>query len=196
VDAEEDQVTDVSETFRRIRQTRAGGRTERCHGIPHQGSYSNAQHQWGVAMLMHALWPEDFPRLALHCLSHDVPEAWVGDMPATTKRYSPGMREQLTSLEDRIQRDLGLPEDASLGEDDAEKVRSCDHLELYIWGREQSLMGNKFVHEMLRELEKFFEERPFRFPEAAGLYELLLDAPDLALLPAQARVIRDLCREP
>lgn len=185
----------MSETLRRIVQTRAGGRTERCHGIPHQGSYNCAQHQWGVAMLMHALWPEDFPRLALHCLSHDVPEAWVGDVPATTKRYAPGLREQLGALEDRIQRDLGLPEDASLSPDDAEKVRSCDHLELYLWGKEQCLQGNLFVEEMVSELDNFFRERPFRFPEARMLYEEIQGGLSRKLLPAQARVISDLCRE-
>jgi 5'-deoxynucleotidase YfbR-like HD superfamily hydrolase len=144
-------------------------------------------------MLMHALWPEDFPRLALHCLSHDVPEAWVGDVPAPTKRYAPGLREQLTVLEDRIQRDLGLPEDASLSEDDAEKVRSCDHLELYIWGREQILQGNLFVEEMVAELDNFFTERPFRFDAARLLYEEIRGG-SRKLLPVQARVISDLCR--
>jgi hypothetical protein len=42
-------------------QSRSGGRVERCHGLPHHGTYSNASHQWGVAMLMHYLWPDDFP---------------------------------------------------------------------------------------------------------------------------------------
>lgn len=181
----------MSEILRRIVQTRLGGRTERCHGIPHQGSYSCAQHQWGVAMLMHALFPEDFPRLALHCLSHDVPEAWVGDIPATTKRYAKGLREQIGRLEDSISRDLGLPEEGSLSEDDAEKLRSCDHLELYIWGREQLMIGNLFAQEMVLELDNFFRERPFRFPQAAALYEEIIGS---TLLPAQARVISDLCR--
>ena len=185
--------------LRTIVQTRLGGRTERCHGIPHQGSYSNAMHQWGVAMLMQALWPEDFPRLALHCLSHDVPEAWVGDVPATTKRYSPGLREQLGALEDRIQDSLGLPRESSLDADDMEKLRSCDHLELYIWGLEQLLQGNMFVQEMVLELENFFRERPFQFIEARELYQELREARsrgqlDSTILPQQARVIADLCR--
>lgn len=186
-------------TLRRIVQTRAGGRTERCHGIPHQGSYSNASHQWGVAMLMYILWPADFPRLGPICLTHDNPEAWLGDIPATTKRYASGVREVLAPLEDRIQRSLGCPEEGALEPDDQEKFRSCDHLELYIWGLEQLLQGNMFVREMVYELENFFKERPFRFPEASELYEELHRAHKKneleKLLPHQARVVADLCRE-
>lgn len=187
-------------TLRRISQIRAGGRTERCHGIPHQGSYCNAKHQWGVAMLMYVLWPDDFPRLGPICLTHDIPEAWLGDIPATTKRYARGVREVVAPLEDRIQRSLGLPEEGALDADDQEKFRSCDHLELYIWGLEQLLQGNMFVQEMVFELENFFSERPFRFREAAELYNELhaLRQADMLrqLLPLQARVVSELCREP
>jgi hypothetical protein len=97
-----------------IVQSRSGGRVERCHGLPHLGTYSNATHQWGVAMLMHYIWPDDFPRLALVCLTHDVPEAWVGDIPAPTCRYTPGLKESLSAAEGNINKDLLLPAEDEL----------------------------------------------------------------------------------
>ena len=51
-------------TLERITAIRTGGGVERCHGVRHQGSYSNAAHTWGVLVLLQVLWPNDFPRLA------------------------------------------------------------------------------------------------------------------------------------
>lgn len=149
---------------------RAGGRVERGHGITHQGSYSNAAHQWGVAMLMLQLFPEDFPRLASYCLTHDVPEAWFGDVPATTMRYVPGLREQLGVYEAATNRSLGLPPEQELGEEDHLKLKCCDRLELYLWCMEQRMLGNRFVEEILKELEYFFSIAPLH-PVAATFLE-------------------------
>jgi 5'-deoxynucleotidase YfbR-like HD superfamily hydrolase len=178
----------MNENLRRIVQTRAGGRVERCHGAPHHGSYNNAAHSWGVAMLLYVLWPDDFPRLALHCLSHDVPEAWVGDVPAPTMRYVPGLREQLGHIEGRISESLGLPKEHDLPLEDHAKLKACDRLELYIWCHEQKLLGNQFVNEFITELDRFFTEVPLP-AEAAALVEEIRKG---ELLPRQSGVIREL----
>lgn len=39
-----------------ILNARAGGAVQRCHTIRHHGEYTNAQHQWGVAMLLWYLY--------------------------------------------------------------------------------------------------------------------------------------------
>lgn len=179
----------MSDMLENIVAARAGGRVERAHGIYHHGSYSNAAHQWGVAMLMHALWPEDFPRLALHCLSHDVPEAWVGDVPSPTMRYVPGLKEQLGVYEREINLGLGLPAEQDLPEEDYNKLKACDRLELYLWALEQRMVGNLFVEGTIIELERFFVERPL--PERA--HELYLEArSSYNLPPTQAGVMKEL----
>lgn len=179
-------MTDLATTAERIIQTRSGGKVERCHAIPHQGSYSNAAHSWGVAMLMHALWPEDFPRLALACLSHDVPESWVGDIPGPTLRHVPGIREQLGELEDGLNRDLGLPAEGDLPPEDHVKLKACDRLELYLWCREQRAMGNQFAEETYIELTRYFQEVGLPSP-AQELFELLEQR---EVLPRQAGVMK------
>lgn len=149
----------------RISSIRSGGRVERAHGITHQGSYSNAAHQWGVAMLMWELWPEDYPRLSLYCLTHDVPEAWVGDVPSPTMRYVPGLKEQLGMYERKINLSLGLPAEQDLSREDYDKLKACDRLELYLWALEQRFAGNRFVEQTIVELTRFFTEQPL--PAAA-----------------------------
>lgn len=170
----------------RVIQTRLGGKVERCHGIPHQGSYSVAAHSWGVAMLLQALWPDDFERLVLHALAHDVHEAWVGDIPSPVMRYVPGLNAALGTLEDDVNNVLGLPQEGELSLSDLEKIKTCDRLEFYLWSREQVAMGNAYAQEGLQEIERYFEERPLPSP-AKEFYD---DLRGRSVLGRQAGVVK------
>lgn len=183
------EAAEEDECVRRVIQARAGGRVERCHGIPHHGSYNNATHSWGVAMLMYYLWPEDFARLVMACLSHDVPEAWLGDVPAPTMRYVPGLKAELGALERDVNLSLGLPAEQDLSDEDHAKLKACDRLEFYLWCREQLRFGNGFVEESMREVERYFEEVPL--PERAQRFYLRLR--ERSVLPKQAGVVKELC---
>ena len=156
--------------LQRVINIRAGGSVQRCHTNPHIGSYNNAAHQWGVAMLLWELWPEDFPRLAVYCLTHDTPERWTGDSPATLKWYAPEVRAGLKPVEDLVFDSLRLPRESSLSEDDAQKLKNCDSLELYLWCLEQRKMGNREIEEICCSLEEFFVEKPL-LAEAQILYD-------------------------
>ena len=158
--------------FERLVAIRTGGGVERCHGIRHQGSYSVASHSWGVAMLMYLLWPADFPRLVLYCLVHDVPEAWVGDIPATTKKYCPEVKSACEKLETAIFSRLALPNDADLSTLDQAKLKACDHLDLFLWAKEELCAGNFHAECILRELESFFQRAPLPEP-ATTLYRAI-----------------------
>jgi 5'-deoxynucleotidase YfbR-like HD superfamily hydrolase len=172
-----------------IVQSRAGGKVERCHGIPHNGSYNNAAHSWGVAMLLFYLWPDDFPRLSIYALVHDVPEAWVGDSPAPVGRYVPGFKDEITLLETRINHSLNLPSEHDLAPDDYVKLKACDKLEFWLWSREQVAMGNGYAAEGLKEIERYFTETPL--PERAQeVYEAMKGR---SPLPRQAGIIKELC---
>lgn len=175
-----------------ITQARVGGRVERAHGIPHHGSYSNAAHTWGVLLLMYYLWPLDFPRLAAVTMAHDVPEAWFGDVPAPTMRYVPGLKDTANLIETSLNQAIGLPAEADLEASDFAKLKACDRLELYIWCREQELLGNQFANETRVELARFFAETPLP-AEAQALY---LEMEASVLLPRQAGVMKALCTQP
>lgn len=177
--------------LQKIIQVRAGGRVERCHTIPHQGSYSDAAHSWGVAMLMYYIWPEDFPRLAIHCLSHDVPEAWVGDIPATTMRAVPGLRESLAPIEGGLNKDLGLPSEDEMDPADHAKLKFCDRMDFYLWCRDQEFLGNGFVQEALREITHYLDSTMADLPEEARRFWLA--AKSRYSTPVQAGVMRRAC---
>lgn len=162
----------------RVMAVRMGGGVERCHTVKHFGSYSNAAHSWGVAALMYILFPGDFPRLAPYCIFHDVPEAWVGDIPAPVKKFDPSVKTATNKMERFIFDRLQLPNDADLSEGDKNKLKACDILELYLWSKEQVAAGNKHAHTISLELEGFVN-RDGMVPEAAYLFKLLKDGGDV-----------------
>lgn len=171
-------------------RVRTGGDVERCHGVRHQGSYSVSSHSWGVAMLMYHLWPEDFPRLGIHCLAHDVPEAWVGDIPAPTKRYDPAIKPALADMERRIFSWLSLPCDEDLSPEDAAKFKACDQLELYLWAMEQLEQGNSHAASVVTELESFFAEVPLPARATELLRQMRLGVTSGAAVHSTSGVIK------
>lgn len=162
--------------YERLIAIRTGGSTERCHGVMHQGSYSVAAHTWGVLALLYVLWPDDWARIGPAAMFHDVPEAWVGDIPAPTKRYSAAVKVACNHMEALIFARLRLPADSALPPADAAKLKACDQLELYCWAKEQVYGGNGHAACVLRELDRFFLETPLP-PEADALYQVLKNGP-------------------
>lgn len=158
----------------RVVRIRTGGTVERCHGIVHQGGYSNAVHTWGVLVLLYVLYPEDYARLSPAVLFHDVPEAWVGDIPASTKSWNKTVKLEVDRMERAIFEWLALPVDADLAPEDAAKVKACDSLELYLWAHEQVHGGNLHARCLIRELDAFYEQMPLP-PPAGRLRRLLQD---------------------
>ena len=142
-------VSVMSEQLNRILQARAGGAVQRCHTVRHFGSYSVAEHSWGVAMLVLQLYPEHFTALAAYALVHDVPEGLTGDIPSTAKADD-GM------LDDAINRRFGLPSTSELNPIRHAILKSCDRLELYLWAYEQAAMGNRFADEIQTNLLDMF----------------------------------------
>lgn len=158
--------TDERELFNRVMAVRTGGGTERCHGIRHQGSYNVGYHTWGVLALLYQLWPQHYARLSPAILFHDVPEGWVGDIPAPTKAYDPAVKRSCDRMERQIFDRLQLPHDLDMAPEDKHIVKACDQLELYLWAREQQAWGNSHAACVQRELESFWRQRPL--PEPAN----------------------------
>ena len=144
-----------------ILHCRGGGAVQRCHGVRHTGSYSVAEHSWGVAMLLWYLFPHDFKRLVIFALCHDVPECLVGDVPSTVKE---NCKHQV--LEDLINQQFGLPPLSLLGQREHAMLKICDRLDLYLWAQEQLASGNQYSKEIINNLEHTFSaEGAFSYQE-------------------------------
>lgn len=140
---------------------REGGAVERCHVIPHHGSYNIAQHSWGVAVLIHQLF-RDHPKRneAIEiALFHDVPERWTGDMPSTVKHSCKTLREDMERVERIIATKLDIPCEHSASPDAYQMFKICDMLDLFLWAIEESANGNKRVEDMVEALVDWFCEK-------------------------------------
>jgi 5'-deoxynucleotidase YfbR-like HD superfamily hydrolase len=185
-------MSDVQKLLFNIVQTRAGGAVERCHGIRHQGSYSNAMHQWGVTALLWAIYPEDFPRLAQYTMFHDGGEFIFGDLPAPTMRYVPGLAPAIHKLESNVCEAYGLPREDSLSPEDHAKVKVCDRLELLLWCKEQIMMGNLFALEICAEIIKYLDQAGMT-GTAQELYLAIKAGSNI--LPKQAGVAEEFAKQ-
>jgi 5'-deoxynucleotidase YfbR-like HD superfamily hydrolase len=90
-----------------------GGHVVRYHTRPELADGQNvAAHTWRVMVVIHTLWPEQSTKnLLLHALYHDVAEAEVGDMPATTKWKYPELNNLMRRVESgvRVRAGRGYP---------------------------------------------------------------------------------------
>lgn len=181
----------MSKLLENIVKSRCGGRVERCHTIPHHGSYSNAAHSWGVAMLMYYLFPEDYPRLSIYCLTHDIGEGWMGDIPAPAKWALGDAAKVIEGIENDLIEEAGCPREDSLSSADLEKLKTCDRLELYIWCHEQCDLGNTNVWDCIAALEEYFNKGNLHM-DALELYEEIRKGGQGIFLADQKGIIQEL----
>lgn len=122
--------------FEMIDRFRRGGTVTRYHTHRLQRPPNNAEHQWGVAMIVDHLYQSvgrDGPtpiHLIMAALYHDVAEFEAGDMPAWIKRQT-NLGPTIDAVEDRVNKRLGikLPEP---GSHDHALLKAADELE-HLW---------------------------------------------------------------
>lgn len=170
----------------KVKQARLGGRVERCHIIPHVCSYTNAHHSWNVLILVWYLFPEHWWKVASVVMSHDVPEGIFGDIPAPVVRYTNSLKPTLARAENMYLRDIDLPTDAGLTEEEYAAYKACDRLDLYLWCMEQEDLGSVCARECKYELTAFFEEQPL--PKAA--HDFWMKIRTQSTTPRQTRVAK------
>ena len=88
---------------------------------------TNAQHQWGCAVLALHLWPDNHA-LMIAALTHDVGEVWIGDVSGPAKLANPTLKDALDSAEAKNFESLGLAVPPK-----TQELKLVDMLEAYLW---------------------------------------------------------------
>lgn len=136
----------ILKTIHKIRAVLEGGKTERTHTTPHHGSYSVAEHSWGVVTLLAILHPNPSRDLILAGLWHDVHERWTGDIPAPAKWcLGKVVVDELKRFENAIESSLEINFDLST--EDLKWLKVCDMLEFWLWSVDQIALGNQNANE-------------------------------------------------
>ena len=145
----------IKKTIHRVRAVREGGLTERTHTTPHHGSYSVAEHSWGVATLLAILHPDPSRDLILAAMWHDVHERWTGDIPAPSKWcLGKVVVDELKRFENSIESSLEINFDLSA--EDRKWLKACDMLEFWLWSIDQIALGNQNANEGRSNAERWF----------------------------------------
>lgn len=140
---------------------RFAGNVERAHTIRHLGSYTTAQHQWGVAMLLWYLFRRDYWKLSIFALTHDLGEYWFGDVPATTKKFLTARNVNLDAFEEVKLNELDLPLFSELLPEEQRILKACDGLELWLWCQEQLALGNTLVSDCEKNIRRYLLEADY-----------------------------------
>lgn len=124
----------------KLKATREGGMVQRFHPIPHHGSYSVAEHTFGMLQLILIFHPNPSLNLVRAVMNHDVAERWIGDSPTPVKWFSPNFRFALAEAEEKVETAYDLK--VITTQDEHWWLKAADLLELWLWGQEQVCMGN------------------------------------------------------
>lgn len=156
----------------KVRYLREAAAVERCHTLPHHGSYSLGQHQHGCLMLLLALKPDASRALMVAVSVHDVPERWFGDVPYPAKAamgFQTKMR--LQHAEECVLESLGVRQ--VLTEEEKIWLEHVDKLELFLWTTDQLAMGNRNVEPMRGAIVDWFQAQTaagYTPPEVRGFF--------------------------
>ena len=138
----------MKKTIDHIKATRQGGAVERCHTVPHHGSYNVAQHTINCVCLLYALWQKQYDEEPKHnmvksMLYHDVVENWIGDIPGGMYKHL-AVEEAITPIADKYKYQYKL-NTLLLTPEEQEWHYAIDKLELWLWCLDQLQLGNKNI---------------------------------------------------
>lgn len=142
---------------------REGGNVRRCHTMPHLGEYTVGKHSYDAACLVLALHPEPSAELLKAVMLHDVPERWLGDLPAPAKWYAPGLAKVYGQAEEAVERTWDIGWKLSTVSDHA-WLNAVDRVEFWLWTHDQLAFGNQHIAVAKEAVEKWFAENWEQIP--------------------------------
>lgn len=121
------------------------GKVRRWH-THHKMDQNNADHSWGVAMILLSIHPEPSLDLIRAAMMHDCGEYFTGDVPGFAKQRNPELEKQLKFAEADAMGVLGfrLPE---LSETDQAWLSLADALEAIMFLRHCSGASESDIQE-------------------------------------------------
>jgi 5'-deoxynucleotidase YfbR-like HD superfamily hydrolase len=158
----------------RIRYIREAGQIERCHLWPKVRPYNNAAHTYGVCVILRLLWPDD-RHLLDFAMFHDVPERKTGDIASPTIGRIPGLVNALEAEERGVFKALALPDEHALSDDDWDKLRAADSLDLWLWTFEEEALGNQVVLSLREEMDASWDRKHATRELPGGVYDLITE---------------------
>lgn len=152
----------------RLKFMREAADVQRLHVIRTVGEYSNGQHTFNMLSILRLIWPEAPRELIWAILEHDLTERLVGDIPSPSINFGGFVdKGRLEELEHSILSDLFVDGQNFIGLDDELKgwLKGLDLFELYLYCRDQVMMGNQNLSGMAGRIERRFVNDAAKYPK-------------------------------
>lgn len=164
---------------------RDAGETRRFHTWPVLRQQNVAEHSWHVAMLAHVLYGQEEPGITpaflMACLTHDMAECKVGDIPSPAKRGMDAMfrvqdakepvpdetttfREAWGIMEQGILANYSMDWEKFLTPEEQRRLKFVDVLDGMFYCIRERAMGNKLIESCYRNFASYAKEL---LPDAA-----------------------------
>ncbi len=156
-----------------IRNILHSGDVVRFHSHAGIDKQKNAEHQWGVALIVQHIYPDCSKDLLLAAMTHDAAEYLTGDVPFPVKKEHSDLALLLRDIEKAWEIDNGVY--FSLKDEEKLILKMGDTLEGMWFCIHQVRMGNVNAKRPFRKWRKFFADNFCPDYEIAySFYEILI----------------------
>tara|TARA_R110000796_G_scaffold252638_1_gene389679 strand:- start:6281 stop:6781 length:501 start_codon:yes stop_codon:yes gene_type:complete len=131
------------------------GVVKRYHTLETIGEQSIASHSWGVAIILEYLKPDVSKDLIMKALTHDVTEAYTGDMPSPLKWAHPEVKKVLDKVEEKYEELLGVDQYSIISAEEKILYKQADMFELLFFCMKQRRMGNTNMNKVFSKGVEF-----------------------------------------
>lgn len=162
---------DIKKLHERLR----GGHVMRYHTRPELADGQNvAAHTWRAMVILDTLWPDSSRNAMRYMLYHDVAEAELGDMPATTKWGYPAINAEMIKAEQEYEEKIGVK--TQVYEKEHAMCDISDKLELVLHCYRLMQQGNGLAEDVFYKgvnyLRQKYSQNPVFLPAKGVLDEL------------------------
>jgi hypothetical protein len=158
--------------IQKVKFAREGAAVKRCHTLPIVGEYQVGSHSFNMLSLLRILHPAPSIHLIWAILEHDIPERLTGDIPAPSKETGIVKRDILAFIEQDINQEIfGFSAENSLDDEEIMWLKGLDILELFLFCKDQKMLGNRNLDTMAHRIEKIFTHKRHLFaPEVVEFF--------------------------
>lgn len=137
-----------------------GGHVKRFHGKSTNRQINNAEHSWGVAVILALIMDKPSSNLLIYALVHDCPEYETGDIPSTTKRSYPKIKKLISAIEDEYFKAIDAPK---ITPEEYRMLKIADYIDMMQYLLAEKKSGNRNLDQIFANCESFilyFEPLP------------------------------------
>ena len=133
------------------RDIRLAGQVKRYSTWPVHHQQSTGEHSWQVLRIYIEIFGAPSPEVTTYIVHHDSAELKVGDPPFPLKAQNSDLKAIYDRLESAAMLEMRGEALPVLGHPEASMVKVCDLLEMWEYGQQEWMMGNRYAQPIVED---------------------------------------------